>query len=273
MLKKIFMMAALSFAAIHADAQELYIYSEPASNMPSKSVGVRLTNEFGSQNNDFVMRNTPEVMVGFNKNFMVHGQAFLSNMGNSNYQFDGASFYAKYRFLSIDEVQNHFRAAAFARVSTSYRNTFTKDINLEGDNSGYQGGLVFTQLIHKLAISATVGYIQAFKDRDKQVLGMPEPNNMISYSLSSGYLLLPFVYKNYNQPNFNVYLEVLGKTDPSTGKNYLDIAPAVQFIINSKTRIDLGYKFQATGNLENRLMKNMFLLRTEFNFFSVLNKK
>jgi len=141
---------------------------------------------------------------------------------------------------------------------------------LEGDNSGVQGGLIFTQLLHKLALSATLGYAHAFKDYDKQVIGMPRPNNMISYSLSSGYLVLPFVYKNYKDPNFNVYFEMLGKTDPSTGQSYLDLAPAVQVVLNSKTRIDLGYRFQATGNIANRYTKNMYLLRAEFNFFNAL---
>lgn len=252
-------------------AQELYVYSEPASNMPAKSIGFRLTHDFKNEDGNFVIRNAPEMMVGFNKNFMIHAQGFLSNM-DGDYRLEGGSFYAKYRFLSNDEVQSHFRAAAFARVSTSKRNVPTEDINLEGDNSGAQVGLIFTQLVHKLAVSATLGYSQAFKNTDKKFTGLPEPDNMLSYSLSSGYLLLPFVYKNYNQPNFNIYLELLGKTNPNNGKSYFDLAPAVQFIINSRTRIDLGYRFQAAGNMDNRYMKNMFLVRTEFNFFSALNK-
>jgi len=67
-----------------------------------------------------------------------------------------------------------------------------------------------------------------------------------------------------------VYLELLGKTDPSSGQSYLDIAPAIQMILNSTTRIDLGYRFQAAGNMDNRYTKNMYLLRVEFNFFNVL---
>lgn len=269
-MKKILLLGAITvFCVISLNAQELYVFSEPASNMPAKSVGVRITNEAQFNSPDFAIRTMPEIMIGFNKNLMTHAQAFLSNM-DGKYRLEGGSFYAKYRFLSEDGLKTHSRASVFGRVSTSRRPTYTNDINLEGDNSGAQGGIIFTQLLHKLALSATLGYAHAFKNYDRQIAGMPMPNNMFSYSLSSGYLVSPVVYKNYKQPNFNAYLEVLGKTDPSNGQSYLDIAPAIQVVLNSTTRIDLGYRFQVTGNMANRFSKNMFLLRAEFNFFNVL---
>lgn len=256
-------------------AQELYVYSEPASNMPTNAIGLRLSNE-GSFNPDFKSRTNVEVMLGVHKNLMFHAQSFISDM-DGKYRLEGGSFYAKYRFLSLDEAQSHFRAAAFARISTSNRKSFTEDINLEGDNSGWQGGLVFTQLLHKLALSATVGYNKTFV-KDEVVgtghnYGLSGPNEMFNYSLSSGYLLLPVIYKNYSQPNFNLYFEVLGKTNPENGNSYVDFAPAVQLVLNSKTRIDLGYRFQVAGNIANRYSKNMYLARVEFNFFNALNKK
>ncbi|SEQ80042.1 hypothetical protein [Pedobacter rhizosphaerae] len=269
-MKRIIVLALISISAFTKGfAQELYVFTEPASNMPTKSIGVRITNEGMFNNPDFVSRTIPEVMFGFNKNLMMHAQAFLSDM-DGKYRLEGGSLYAKYRFLSLDEAQSHFRAAAFGRISTSKRPTYTRDINLEGDNSGVQGGVIFTQLLHKLALSSTLGYAHAFENIDRQQVGMPQPRNMFSYSLSSGYLVLPVVYKDYNQPNFNVYMELLGKTDPSSGQSYLDIAPAIQMIINSTTRIDLGYRFQAAGNMDGRYTKNMYLLRTEFNFFNAL---
>lgn len=249
--------------------QELFVFAEPASNMPSKSIGIRITNEGMFNNPGFVSRTIPEIMIGYNKNLMIHAQSFLSDM-DGKYQLEGGSLYAKYRFLSFDDVQTHFRAALFGRVSTSKRPTFTRDINLEGDNSGLQGGVIFTQLLHKLALSATVGYAHAFQNDAKQIVNTPRPNNMLVYSLSTGHLFLPVVYKDYKQTNFNAYLELLGKTDPVSGQSFLDIAPAVQIILNSTTRIDLGYRFQAVGNLENRYSKNMYLVKAEFNFFNVL---
>jgi hypothetical protein len=282
MLKRILFIALLGFSAIQFTlAQELYVFTEPASNMPAKSIGVRLTNE-GMFEPTFSNRTLAEVMVGLNKNFMFHLQGFVSDM-DGKYRVEGGSIYAKYRFLSIDEAQSHLRAAAYARVSTSNRRFPSEDINLEGDNSGLQGGIVVTQLIHKLALSATVGYTNAFNTskvlRYSSLTSGPqgisinpitEPREMLNYSLSSGYLLLPFVYKNYNQPNFNLYVELLGKTNPANGNSYFDIAPAVQLILNSRTRIDLGYRFQAAGNMPNRYLKNMYLARVEFNFFNAL---
>lgn len=251
-----------------AMAQELYVFTEPASNMPAKSIGLRLTNE-GLLRSDFSSRTIPELMIGFNKNLMIHAQGFFSDM-DGRYKAEGASLYAKYRFLSIDDVKSHFRVAAFARISSSNRPVYTQDINLEGDNSGVQGGLIFTQLLHKLALSANVNYTKSFERDSKQVPGMPQPDHMIGYSLSSGYLLLPFVYKNYKQPNFNLYFEMLGKTDPENGRSYLDLAPAVQVVINSRTRIDLGYRFEVAGNIADRYNRNMYLARVEFNFFNAL---
>jgi hypothetical protein len=248
-------------------AQELFVFTEPASNMPAKSLGVRLTNE-GFLQSRLINRTMIEMMVGASKNLMLHGQGFLSNM-DKGYRFEGASAYAKYRFLSLDEIRTHFRASAFGRISYSKRPVYTRDINLEGDNTGVQGGLIFTQLLHKLALSGTVSYTSAFGQKEQKTFGF-EPNQMIGYSLSSGYLLLPIVYKSYNQPNFNVYLETLGKTNPVDGSSYLDLAPSVQIIFNSRTRIDVGYRFQVAGNMESRYLKNMYLLRLELNFFNVL---
>ncbi len=268
MNKRILFFVLLLFGA-KLSAQELYVFTEPASNMPSKSLGIRLTNE-GMFKPDFRSRTVAEAMVGLNKNLMFHVQGFLSDM-DGRYRLEGGSVYTKYRFLSIDDAHSHFRAAAYGRVSTSKRPTYTEDINLEGDNSGWQGGLVFTQLVHKLALSATVGYGQSFESKDKALASFNQPDQMLNYSLSSGYLLLPFVYKNYNQPNFNLYVELLGKTNPASGNSYVDLAPALQLILNSKTRIDLGYRFQLSGNMENRYLKNMYLARVEFNFFNLFN--
>jgi hypothetical protein len=260
-------------------AQELYVFTEPASNMPAKSIGIRLTNE-GMFKPAFRSRSIAEAMVGVNKNIMFHAQGFLSDM-DGKYKVEGASFYIKYRFLSLDAVHNHFRASLFGRISGIASKAHGDDINLEGDNSGLQGGVILTQLIHKLALSATIGY-STIIEKEMHLMAMPgmghyigpsSASESLNYSLSSGYLLLPFVYKNYNQPNFNLYFEVLGKTNPTNGHSYIDFAPALQLILNSKTRIDLGYRFQAAGNMEGRYLKNMYLARVEFNFFNALSKK
>lgn len=256
----------LVLSAGRIKAQELFVFSEPASNMPAKSIGIRLTQE-GSFNNSSVNRTMPELMFGFNKNVMAHVQGFFSD-ARGNYGLNGGSLYAKYRFFSVDGLKTHNRAAAFARISTSNRKTISDDINLEGDNSGVQAGLIFTRLMHKLALSGSVSYVKAFDQLSEEV--MIRPDQMINYSLSSGYLVLPVVYKNYEAPNLNLYFEMLGSTNPANGDAYLDFAPAVQVVLNSVTRIDLGYRFQVSGDMMNRYNKNMFLARVEFNFFNAL---
>ncbi len=277
--KWIFCFLGLSLGA-ESYAQELYVYSEPASNMPAKSIGLRVStdwmNNSGTQN-----RTATELMVGINKNWMVHAQGFFSNV-NQSFAPEGASFYSKVRVLSLDEEQSHFRAAVFGKVAFSKQDRFTQNINLEGGHSGWQTGVVFTQLIHKLALSATFSYNQEFEKIGERYaanniipngVDLNKTKNAYNYSLSSGYLLLPFVYKNYKQPNFNLYLELLGQSNPDLDASYLDLAPAVQFIINSQTRIDLGYRFELDNKNMQRDNKNMFLARVEFNFFNALSKK
>lgn len=261
-------LTVLALYSSTVSSQELYVFTEPASNMPAKSVGLRLTNE-GQFNPGFTSRTMPELMFGFNKNLMAHVQGFFSDM-DGRYRFEGGSIYAKYRLLSVDDVKKHFRAAAFARYSRSNRAVQSEDINLEGDNSGIQGGLIFTQLVNKLALSATASYAKVLPRPVKDGSSAYPADHMLGYSLSSGYLLLPFTYKNYGQPNLNLYFEVLGKTNPANGRSYVDLAPAVQVILNSRTRIDMGYRFELSSNMDNRYLSNMYLARIEFNFFNVL---
>jgi hypothetical protein len=267
-MKWIHLVAVFVLMTSAARSQELYVFTEPASNMASGSLGARLTSE-GFLNSGFANRTIPEVMVGLNRNLMAHGQIFLSDM-YGRYKFEGGSLYAKYRLLSLDGIKTHSRLSVFGRWSKSNNPGVSEDINLEGDNSGVQGGLIFTKLLHKLAMSATAGYAKAFDGSGKQE-GRSGPDQMIRDSLSSGYLLFPVVYKDYKQPNFNLYLELLGKTNPANRRSYLDLAPALQVVLDSRTRIDLGYRFQVAGDIPGRYTRNMYLARVEFNFFNVLN--
>jgi hypothetical protein len=54
----------------------------------------------------------PELMLGINKNWMLHAEGFLSNR-NGAMVAEGASIYAKYRMLSIDDVHAHTRVALY----------------------------------------------------------------------------------------------------------------------------------------------------------------
>ena len=156
-MKKIFFLILLAGTAAHA--QELFVYTEPASNMPMKSLGVRLGNmlmkEKGHDTYEYHM--IPEIMVGANKHLMLHADAFISNISKS-LKVEGGSFYAKYRLLSNDAVHSHFRMAAYGRFSFNNSDIHQEEIDLYGHNSGYQAGLVATQLLHKVALSANAGW-------------------------------------------------------------------------------------------------------------------
>ncbi len=251
-------------------AQELFVFTEPASNMPSKSVGVRLMNMFGSEgsNNKLNYHLMPEIMVGVNSKLMLHLQGFLSNVNNS-FVAEGGSVYAKYRFISNDEVHQHFRMAAFGRASYNNALLHQEEIETMGHNSGFEGGLVATQLLHKVALSSSISYESAIFNN---VAHNPvtQPNNAINYTFSFGKLMLPKEYTSYNQTNVNFMLELLGQKLIGSGKSYLDIAPSIQFIINSVARIDVGYRKQIFSSIE-RTSENVFVLKLEYNFFNVLH--
>jgi hypothetical protein len=249
-------------------AQELFVVTEPASNAPAGSIGVRvgqslMKNELESGS---MYNLTPEVTWGINKNLMVRSTAFLSNQENG-LGLKGGGFYAKYRFLSVDDLQSHFRMAAFGRYS--YNNSFINQeaIDLMSGNSGYEAGLVATQLIHKVAISSSVSFARALNNSDyhfPDLLGQ----NAINYTFSVGKLMYPKKYTSFKQTNINAMLEFTGQTITENGKSYLDVVPSIQFIINSQARIDLAYKKELYSSLQRAATDGIFL-KLEYTFFNV----
>jgi hypothetical protein len=260
----------LFLVSYNIDAQELFVVTEPASNVPAGSIGVRIgqslmKNQLGSGS---MYNLTPEVTWGINKNFMVRTSGFLSNQDNG-LGLKGGGVYAKYRFLSIDDLQSHFRMAAFGRYS--YNNSYFNQeaIDLMGGNSGYEAGLVATQLIHKLALSSTVSYARALNNSDysfPDLLG----KDAVNYTFSVGKLMYPKKYTSFKQTNINAMLEFTGQTITENGKSYLDVVPSIQFIINSQARIDIAYKKELYNSMQ-RVASDGFFLKLEYTFFNVTN--
>jgi hypothetical protein len=54
--------------------------------------------------------------------------------------------------------------------------------------------------------------------------------------------MLPKEYKDYRQTNLNLMIEFLSQVNTGSGKYYMDIAPSVQMIFNSQSRLDIGYR-------------------------------
>ena len=250
-----------------AFSQELYVFTEPASNMPSKALAFRLTGRLPGTT-VFKQRFVPEAMIGISKNWMVHLSGTVSDYYSGHLQLESGRVYAKYRFFSNDEIHQHFRLAAFGEMAYSKTPYFFDDANLDGDNSGFQTGLIATQLVSRLAVSSAVSYARIF-DVSKEKLLNPSPSfNVINYSFSAGCLLLPKAYKNYKQTNVNAYIELLGVKSIDQNKYAIDAAPALQCIFNSNSKLNIGYRFQIAGNM-NRMSKSTIQVAFEHTLFNV----
>ena len=290
----------LIIAVTKANAQELYVFTEPASNMAANSIGLRLNTKVFkmNHNNKFSSyRLDPEIMLGVSKNLMVHLNGYASDMFQSNLKIEGASLYAKYRLFSQDGIHSHFRLAAYGKIaainnpnvttntSKHYisdgsggviihdiiHTTVNNEIDIDGTNSGISTGVIATKLLNKLAVSSSIGYLYRLNNlhNKREVI---VPWRAVNYSLSAGYLLFPKEYTSYKQTNINLYTEFLGANTWDNKKYFIDIAPAIQFIINSIARVDIGYRTQLWGNTE-RMANSTFLVRVEYNFLNVFSKK
>ena len=270
-MKRIFVAATLLILFPRAHAQELFVYTEPASNMPAHTIGLRasnwLMNEEASGRINYHL--IPEVMWGINKHLMVHAEGFISNR-NGGLAPEGMGLYAKYRFYSRDTLYRHFRAAAFGRITSNNAPIHQEEIMTNGHNSGVTLGIIATQLLHRQAISATLSYERAMDNFGGNEYPESQSRDAMNLALSTGRLFHPKRYTDYKQVNINGMVEVLAQQLLGSGKAYIDIAPAVQFIFNSQTRVDIGYRHQLYGNME-RTAPNSLLLRVEHVLFDVLN--
>lgn len=275
-MKKLFILVLL-FTTFRVCGQELYVFSEPASNIPGHSLSVKLTNHFVTSDKiygRFSNRLMPQVYLGLSKKFMVAAGGTFANMHTPNFRYESVNLYAKYRFLSKDELHKHFRMAVFAEASTTRAPFHYDEITLMGDKSGLELGVIATQLWHKLALSGTVAHTQVLDEsRTNKVLYIPARNyQSMNYSLSAGYLVLPKQYKDYRQTNLNLYGELLAQQTLDRSTYFVDLATAMQLIFNSNAKLNLGYRFQLGGNMQ-RMTSNSWLISFERTFLGALKKK
>ena len=137
--------------------------------------------------------------------------------------------------------------------------------DLDFQDSGLEVGLIATQLINKLAVSVTSGFaVISNKTSD----GTYDDKNFNSWhnSISAGYLLFPRKYKSYKQTNFNIYLEyltssIVSNQYPSRYSKFMStIAPGIQFIIMSRSRLDFGYKIRNSDSPNEFLVKMTYII-------------
>lgn len=285
--------------SVNGYAQELYPLSEPASTVPKGALGVRLFSETYHEVNQVRNMSALRLMYGLTPRLSVYATALASNHHGLKlpvefpfhntpergarypYRFNGGHLYAKYRFLSLDGQNSHFRMTAYAEASLvkSTHHETEPDLAM-GDNTGAGGGMIATYLKDKFSVSLTAGaifpktYEGVSPDPIEQLPDMPVKvryGKALCYSLSFGYLLLPRRYSSYNQTNINLYLELHGKAFDAANvtlfygqpneyvlepvrypsalqKGYfLDISPGIQAIIRSNLRIDFSVTFSSLG--------------------------
>jgi hypothetical protein len=274
MLKRILYFFTCFFVLQTARSQELYVFSEPASNMPSNSLSAKLTyrSPVSKYNNYYKQRYTPELMFGLSRKWMAHVSGTFSDFYSPTVRWESVKGYAKYRFYSDDDVHRHFRMAAFAEGSYSRSPFYYGDINLDGENSGVQAGLIATQLINKFAVSGTASVIKIFADEGEHAGHLGHSLKALYYSLSTGYLLFPRDYTSYKQANLNIYFETIGMKGFDAGDYMLDLAPALQLILNSNLKINMGARFQVLGNML-RVGETNYYLSMERTFLGALQHK
>lgn len=270
---KQFIIAVYILFPVVSAAQELFVYTEPASNISTHSLGLRLEqmlmkDKYAAKNSYYL---APKIGYGLSKNLMVQGGLLFSNVQKGFY-LNGGSVNVKYRFLSNDGIHNHFRMAASGRYTINNSHIHEYAIDFMMHNSGYEMGIIATQLMNRLAISATGSFLHATDNAngEKYLFGN-QLRNAFNYSLSGGILILPKEYTSYKQANLNFMMELLGQSNLHNGFNFLDLAPSLQVIISSRMRIDLGYRWAVVKKLQ-RSSEDGVLLRGEYNFYNVGHK-
>ena len=274
------------FLLIHTyilSAQELYINSEPASLIPKGTKVVRFTNSnifldgsniMGSIGNAFIV--TPSLSYGISKKIMVSGSIQFANKPyeqdmTPNFGLNGFKIYSKQRILSTDKQKYHTRLSSFIKYSY-HEDKFMKDnIDIDLQDTGFELGLIGTQLINKLAISITTAITRISNIDEKLTQGSTvkwQTTNLNTFknSISAGYLLFPRKYNSYKQTNFNLYVEYL--TNTILNENFpvrydkfrSTFAPGIQFIIMSRSRLDFSYKIRKGDMPEEFLVKLTYII-------------
>lgn len=254
-------------------AQELYVFTEPASNIPARSILLRGSAMYmptiHSENTK--QRYGLGIQAGVSKKLMVAASLGMSDMHQSRFIFESAGLYAKWRFFSQDDIHKHFRMAAFGKLVTSRNHLDHAEINLNGDQSGAQVGVVATKLLNRLAVSGSASYVQVLTEKPK-INPDQYPYQSFQYTLSAGYLVLPLNYSSYRQTNLNLYCELLGMQNLDKRQYAVDIAPAAQLVLfGSTTRLNVGGRFQVAGNMY-RLGTNSLFVSLEYYLLNAWKK-
>jgi len=271
------LMVLIGVASWQAGAQELYVFTEPASVMPARSLTLRSRTHLMGSNamyDRFTFRNNLQVVAGLTGRWTMRVGGSWGNMQTYSVKPESIGFYSRYRLLSADEVHRHFRLAAYAEGAYTAAPFRHDEVSLMGDKSGIEAGLIATWLSQRLALSVTGSHAQVLHaSRKNAALFTPARTfQTLQFSFSGGYLLLPKEYKDYRQTNLNLYVELLSQRSLDNSRFYIDAAPALQLIFSSATKLNLGYRFQLDGTMD-RMARQSWLLTLESTWLGFFKKR
>jgi hypothetical protein len=148
------------------------------------------------------------------------------------------------------------------------------EVSLMGDKSGVEAGIIATRLTQRLALSVTGSHTQVlhYSRKNAALFDPARTFQTMQLSLSGGYLVFPREYKDYRQTNLNIYTELLGQRSLDNNRYYVDMAPALQLIFASRTKLNLGYRFQLGGTM-NRMAQRSWLLSLESTWLGFFKKR
>ncbi|MDQ3022373.1 MAG: hypothetical protein M3R36_17670 [Bacteroidota bacterium] len=276
MLPKIILIIFFVSISAISFSQELYIVTHPAANLSKNRIEFR--NIVMSYDNFKYYHNSFALNYGLLGNLTIYNDIYYSlDQGNKflgNYEFA-----ARYRFLDSDKKNYHIRSAVQSglvipvnakpivngqveyELHPGHRvklYNFVNDITVPSvdfhttDNYTIKNDLIVTNLIKKFSITGEMGFNINLPKNDFKF------GNYFDWSLSMGLLLLPKVYKSYNDINVNLYLEnkayyfykneFLGTPIFNSGGFRLDSYLGIQSIFFSSLMIEMSYKIPVHSN-------------------------
>lgn len=321
-MKRIIIFTVFVLSFLKTFSQELFPYAESASNIPKNTLGVRFLFEgykeipsqrqrnWGALRAMYGLTGKTTLMLtasGSNHHlakFPANLQNYFTNHHQRSYKpnpylLEGVNLYVKQRVISIDDYQKHLRVALFGQACKSFVPHDESEPFLMGDNSGYGGGVIITQLYKRFAISFTYSYAHPIEYRDKAQDITFQSGDANNYDISLGYRLYPSKYTDYKDLNINLYVEFENRTyeaatmtvrdapyDFSYFKDFdkniynslqegkfSEIKPSIQLILGSNNRIDVGCAYPIYRRSYTHFYPLFFFNIQKYFYFSKKKKK
>lgn len=276
MIRRIILILLFTLSTLISYSQELYIVTHPAANLSKNRLEFR--NAVMGYDNFKYYHSYFALNYGLLGNLTIYNDVYYSL--DQGYKFLGNyEFAARYRIKDFDKRNYHLRTAYQTGViipvnaqpivdgAVEYEihpghkvkfYNFVNDITIPSvdfhttDNYTYKNDIIVTNLTGKFAATGEMGFNINFPKNDFKF------GNYFDWSLSFGYLVLPKVYKSYDDVNINLYWEnkafyfyknkFLGTDIANSGGFRLDTYLGVQSIFFSSLMLEFSYKIPVHSN-------------------------